>query len=281
MDTTAILQRSNVTISGLTDPGAPTIVFLHGLGADQSSWRLLAPAFEANYRVVLLDLIGAGNSSPEAYDYARHGSLHGHADDLLDVLRALAATDVVFVGHSISSIIGVLAAVREPARFGRLVLLAPSPRFVNEGGYAGGFAKKDIEELLTAMEQNYEGWIGGVAPLMMGSSNTALIAELSNSFMRTNPTIAQHFARTTFLSDHRADLPLLTTPTLILQCAHDVIAPLAVGTYLHEHLPDSQLVVIDTPGHCAHLTAPSQTLEEMDDFLHYVPCCAGMVGQPL
>lgn len=281
MDTAAILQRSNVTVSGSTNPGAPTIVFLHGLGSDQGSWRLLAPAFEADYRVVLLDLIGAGNSSPAAYDYARHGSLHGHADDLLDVLRALSATDVVFVGHSISSIIGVLAAIKEPARFGRLVLLAPSPRFVNEGNYTGGFAKKDIEELLTAMEQNYEGWIGGVAPLMMGSNNTGLIGELTNSFMRTNPNIAQHFARTTFLSDHRADLPLLTTPTLILQCAHDVIAPLAVGTYLHEHLPDSQLVVIDTPGHCAHLTAPSQTLAEIEDFLQEAPCCAGLVGQPI
>ena len=280
MDTTAILRRSNVTISGLADPSAPTMVFLHGLGADQTSWRLLAPAFEADYRVVLLDLIGAGNSSPEAYDYARHGSLHGHADDLLDVLHALAASNVVFVGHSISSIIGVLAAIREPELFGRLVLLAPSPRFVNEGGYAGGFAKKDIEELLAAMEQNYAGWVGGVAPLMMGSVNTALIAELTNSFMRTNPSIAQHFARTTFLSDHRADLPLLTTPTLILQCAHDVIAPLAVGTYLHEHLPDSQLVIIDTPGHCAHLTAPAHTLGEIKDFLHYAHHDAGLVSLP-
>lgn len=280
MQTPAILRRSNVTITGLADPHAPTIVFLHSLGADQSSWHLLAPLFEADYRVVLLDLIGAGNSLPEAYDYARHGSLQGHADDLLDVLHALAVTDIVFVGHSISSIIGVLAAIRAPERFGRLVLLAPSPRFVSEAGYAGAFAKQDIEELLTAMEQNYEGWVGNIAPLMMGGSNAALISELTNSFLRTNPAMAQHFARTTFLCDHRADLPLLNTPTLILQCAHDVIAPLAVGLYLHEHLPDSQLVVIDTPGHCAHLTAPGHTLVEMKNFLQEVPYYADRVARP-
>lgn len=266
MDTAAILRRSNVIVSGLADPAAPTIVFLHGLGADQSSWRLLAPHFEDRYRVVLLDLIGAGHADAAAYDYARHGSLHGHANDLLDVLHALDAQDVVFVGHSVSSIIGVLAAIREPERFGRLVLLAPSPRFVNEEGYVGGFAKKDIEELLGAMEQNYAGWAAGIAPAMVGS-NASLVTELTNSFMRTNPHIAQHFARTTFLADHRADIPLLTTPVLIMQCAHDVIAPLAVGTYLSEHLPDSQLVVIDTPGHCAHLTAPDETRHEIEHFL--------------
>jgi len=266
LDNTSTLQRSNVQLAGLTDSAAPTIVFLHGLGADQHSWRLLAPTFADRYRVVLLDLVGAGNSSAEAYDYARHGSLRGHADDLLDVLHALDAHEVVFVGHSISSIIGVLAAIKEPARFSRLVLLAPSPRFINDNGYAGGFARKDIEELLTTMEQNYTGWVAGMAPVLVGS-NATLVAEMTNSFMRTNPVLAQHFARTIFLADYRADMPLLTTPTLILQCAHDVVAPLAVGTYLHENLPDSQLVVIDTPGHSAHLTAPDQTLSEIEYFL--------------
>ncbi len=264
--TTSALTRSNVTVSGLTD-AAPTIVFLHGLGSDQSCWRLLAPAFEDRYQVVRLDLVGAGQSDTTAYNYAKHGSLRGHADDLLDVLRELNVQDAVFVGHSVSSIIGILAAVKEPARFGRLVLLAPSPRFVNEGNYAGGFEQKDISELLTAMEQDYQGWAAGMAPVMMGKQNNALIMELTNSFLQTNPAIAQHFARVTFFADHRADLPLLATPVLILQCAHDVIAPLAVGTYLNEHLPNSQLVVIDTPGHCAHLTAPSQTLNEIEDFL--------------
>jgi sigma-B regulation protein RsbQ len=259
-------QRSNVTISG-AEAAASSIVFLHGLGADQSSWRLLAPAFEGRYRVVLLDLVGAGQSDAAAYDYARHGTLAAHADDLLAVLHELELHNVVFVGHSISSMIGVLAAIKEPTRFGKLVLLAPSPRFINTEGYAGGFAQKDIDELLAAMESNYAGWSQGIAPVMMGPGRPELIMELTNSFMQTNPAIAQHFARVTFFSDHRADLPLLTTPTLILQCAHDVIAPLAVGTYLNENLMDSQLVVIDTPGHCAHLTAPAETLREIEFFL--------------
>ncbi len=183
------------------------------------------------------------------------------------MLRELNVYNVVFVGHSVSSIIGILAAIKEPARFGRLVLLVPSPRFVNEGGYAGGFEKNDISELLTAMEQDYTCWAAGMAPVMMGKQSHSLIMELANSFLKTNPAIARHFARVTFFADHREDLPLLAIPVLLLQCAHDVVAPLAVGTYLHEHLPGSQLVVIDTPGHCAHLTAPAQTLNETEDFL--------------
>ncbi|GAA4501249.1 alpha/beta hydrolase [Hymenobacter ginsengisoli] len=264
--TSSACRRSNVTITGASSTSS-AIVFLHGLGSDQTSWRLLAPAFEDRYRVVRLDLVGAGQSDATAYDYARHGSLAAHADDLLAVLQELDLQSIIFVGHSVSSMIGVLAAIKEPARFGKLILLAPSPRFINAEGYAGGFAQKDIDELLAAMENNYPGWSQGIAPVMMGTERPELVMELTNSFMQTNPAIAQHFARVTFFSDHRSDLPLLTTPTLILQCAHDVIAPLAVGTYLNENLMDSQLVVIDTPGHCAHLTAPEQTLREIAFFL--------------
>ncbi len=272
--TNALAQyRSNVTISGQRSP-APAIVFLHGLGSDQTSWRRLAPAFEDRYQVILLDLIGAGKSDLASYDYARYGSLHAHADDLLAVLHELDLYNVVFVGHSISSMIGVLAAIKEPARFGRLVLLAPSPRFVNAEGYKGGFEQKDIQELLTAMQANYHGWSEGVAALMTDANRPELVMELSNSFFQTQPAIAQHFARVTFYADHRADLPFLTTPTLLLQCAHDVIAPMAVGTYLHENLPDSQLVVIDTPGHSAHLTAPQETLREIERFLQVAPVFA-------
>lgn len=259
--------RSNATITGVSGP-APAIVFLHGLGSDQSSWRLVAPAFEDRYRVVRLDLVGAGQSDCAAYDRVRHGSLRGHADDLLDVLHELELHDVVFVGHSVSSMIGVLAAIKEPRRFARLVLLAPSPRFVNANGYAGGFAQTDIDELLAAMDSNYHGWAGSMAPVMMGHNQPKLITELTNSFFQTNPEMARHFARVTFLCDHRLDLPFLTTPVLILQCAYDVIAPLAVGRYLHEQLADSQLRIINTPGHCAHLTAPADTLAAMHGFLH-------------
>ncbi|RZK24108.1 MAG: alpha/beta hydrolase [Hymenobacter sp.] len=266
-------RRSNVTISGQPSP-APAIIFLHGLGSDQTSWHRLAPAFEDRYQVLLLDLVGAGKSDSAAYDYAKYGSLHAHADDLLAVLHELNLHQVVFVGHSVSAMIGVLAAIKEPARFEHLVLLAPSPRFINTQGYAGGFEQKDINELLAAMENNYYGWAQGIAPLMVGPDNSELALELTNSFFRTQPSIAQHFARVTFTLDLRADLPFLTTPTLILQCAHDVIAPLAVGNYLHENLADSQLVVIDTPGHSAHLTAPDETLFAMEKFLNLVSACA-------
>ena len=272
-NSTPILQRSNVTICGL-DSTAPAIVFLHGLGSDQSSWRLLAPAFENRFQVVRLDLVGAGKSDLTAYDYAKYATLRAHADDLLAVLHELNLHDIVFVGHSVSSMIGVLAAIKEPERFARLVLLAPSPRFVNTEGYTGGFEQKDINELLAAMENNYHGWSQGIAPVMMGAENPELIMELTNSFFQTHPSIAQHFAHVTFSCDHREDLPFLTTPTLILQCAHDVIAPLAVGNYIHEALADSQLVIIDTPGHCAHLTAPEQTLREIEKFLQVAPVFA-------
>jgi sigma-B regulation protein RsbQ len=261
--------RSNVTISGASSP-APAIVFLHGLGADQTSWRLLAPAFEDRYQVILLDLVGAGKLDTAAYDFAKYGSLHAHADDLLAVLHELDLHNVVFVGHSVSSIIGILAAIKEPARFGRLVLLAPSPRFAHAEGYVGSFAQKDIDELLAAMESNYHDWAQGLAPAIVGVDNPELIREITDSFLHGNLNIAKHFARVTFSIDHRADLPLLTTPTLLLQCAHDVISPPAAGKYMHEALANSQLAVIDTPGHSAHLTAPSQTLHEIEKFLHSV-----------
>lgn len=262
--TTTALERNNVTVSGA---GSQAIVFLHGLGSDQSHWRLIVPHFEDRYQVVLLDLVGAGQSDTSAYNHARYGSLAGHADDLLNVMSELALHDAIFVGHSVGSMIGVLAAIREPQRFAKLVLISPSPRFINEKGYMGGFEQKDINELLLAMESNYNGWSEAIAPVMMGDDYPELVMELSNSFMRTNPSIAQHFARVTFFSDTRPDLHFLNTPTLIIQSKHDVIAPLAVGQYLNEQLPDSQLKVIDTKGHCPQLTASQETLAALDKFI--------------
>ena len=268
---TPVLDRSNVIISGATGPGTPAIVFLHGLGGDQHDWRLLAPAFENHYQVVLLDLIGAGQSDPSAYQPATtHSTLNGHATDLLSVLSTLALHDVVFVGHSVAAMIGVLAAVREPQRFAKMVLVSPSPRFINETGYAGGFEQKDISELLAAMEADYNGWSHGFSPVMVGQQDSPeLVMALTNSFVRTNPEIAKHFARVTFFSDTRAELGFLTIPTLIVQSAHDVIAPLAVGHYINEQLADSRMVVIETNGHLPHLSAPQQTLAAMDHFLHH------------
>ncbi|AWM34513.1 alpha/beta hydrolase [Hymenobacter nivis] len=235
------------------------MVFSHGLGCSRSTWRLLAPAFEKHYQVVHFDLVGSGQSGPTAYDYARHGSLNGHADDLLDVLREPHLHDVVFVGHSAGSMIGVLATIKEPARFARLVLLAPSPRFINDNDYYGGFERADIDGLLATMENNYHDWAGALAATVLPDQHT-LVAELTNSFLFTNPALARHFARVTFLCDHRRDLPLLAIPALILQGARDVVAPLAVGRYLHELLPDSQLRIIDTSGHFPQLTAPAKSL---------------------
>ncbi|MET4074653.1 alpha/beta hydrolase [Hymenobacter sp. UYCo722] len=266
--TTSILERSNVTISGASGPGTPALVFLHGLGADQATWRLLAPHFESDYQVIQLDLVGSGGSKLGDYSRERHGSLAGHADDLLDVLRTLALYDVVFVGHSVGAMIGVLAAVREPQRFQKMVLISPSPRFINEQGYAGGFEQQDINELLAAIDADYHGWSRGISPVMMGADESPeLVMELTNSFVRTNPEIARHFARVTFLSDTRAELGFLVTPTLVVQSAHDVIAPLAVGHYINEQLADSRIEVIATSGHCPHLSAPQQTLAAIDAFL--------------
>lgn len=269
LSATAILERSNVTISGASGPGTPAMVFLHGLGADQASWRLLVPHFEPAYQIIQFDLVGAGGSQLSHYNRERHGNLAGHADDLLDVLRTLALHDVVFVGHSVGAMIGVIAAVREPQRFRKMVLISPSPRFINEKGYAGGFEQKDINELLAAMDADYHGWSRGISPVMMGADESPeLVMELTNSFVRTNPEIARHFARVTFLSDTRAELGFLTMPTLVVQSAHDVIAPLAVGHYLNEQLADSRIAVIETGGHCPHLSAPQQTLAAIDGFLH-------------
>ncbi|GAA3986359.1 alpha/beta hydrolase [Hymenobacter antarcticus] len=266
---TSILERSNVTVSGATGAHAQTIVFLHGLGGNQHDWHLVAPAFEDRYRVVLIDLVGAGQSDQAAYRPATtHSTLAGHATDLLGVLRALALHEVVFVGHSVGAMIGVLAAVREPQRFAKMVLISPSPRFINEAGYVGGFEQKDINELLAAMESDYYGWSQGFAPVMMGQQDRPeLVLELTNSFLRTNPEIARHFARVTFCSDTRTELGFLTIPTLIVQSAHDVIAPLAVGHYINEQLADSRLVVMETNGHCPHLSAPQETLSALDSFL--------------
>jgi len=266
----SVLKRNNVVVSGR---GEQPMVLVHGFGCDQHMWRLVAPAFEAHYRVVLLDLVGAGQSDLAAYDPARYSSLAAHAEDILEVLHALNLRNVVFVGHSVSAMIGVLAAIREPGRFAHLVLVGPSPRYINDGTYTGGFEPADIEELLDAMDSNYLGWAGHLGPLIMDNPDRPeLASELTASFCRTNPDIARHFARVTFLGDNRADLHLVRTPTLILQSAHDLIAPLSVGQYLHQQLPGSTLVVLNTTGHCPHLSAPQQTVAAINAYLgHAVP----------
>jgi sigma-B regulation protein RsbQ len=259
------LKRHHVNITGT---GAQAIVFLHGLGCDQHMWQLVAPAFEAEYRVVLLDLVGASNSDLTAYDPARYGTLSAHAEDLHEVLQTLDLYDVIFVGHSVSAMIGVLTAIREPTRFARLILVAPSPRYLNDGDYIGGFELADIEAMLEAIEDNYLGWALEFTPKVMDSPNQpALVAKLSNSFCRVDPAIARHFAEVTFLSDNRGDLSQVRTPTLILQSARDTIARLGVGAYVHKQLPGSRFVVMNTTGHCPHLSAPQATIAALRAYL--------------
>jgi sigma-B regulation protein RsbQ len=261
-----VLKRNNVKVLGR--PNAQPMVFVHGFGCDQNMWRLVVPAFEPDYRVVLLDLVGAGNSDLAAWSSAKYQTLNGHAADMLEICRALSLEDVIFVGHSVSAMIGVLAARSESERFASLVLIGPSPCYIDGAGYAGGFSREDIEQLLEALDSNYLGWSSAMAPVIMGNpERPELSAELENSFCRTDPKIARHFARVTFLSDNRADLPLVRTPTLVLQCSEDVIAPPAVGEYVSRSMPAARLVMMKATGHCPNLSAPKETIAAMRAFL--------------
>ena len=257
--------RHNVHLAG---QGAATMVFAHGFGCDQTMWRHLAPAYQHRYRVLTYDLIGSGGSDLSAYDPVRHGSLQGHADDLLALIDAHAVGPVVFVGHSVGAMIGMLATIAAPERFVAQIMIGPSPCYINHADYTGGFTQQDIDELLATVESNYLGWSSAMAPVIMGApTQPELGVELTNSFCRTDPEIAKHFARVTFLSDHRADLPKTQVPALILQCSDDLIAPVCVGEYMHQVLPKSTLSIIDNVGHCPHLSSPSASSAAMENFL--------------
>ena len=260
------LARSNVQVSGRAD-GRP-MVFAHGFGCDQSMWRFVAPAFEPDHHVVLFDLIGMGGSDRSAYDPDRHATLHGYATDVLDILRALELEDAIFVGHSVSAMIGVLAAAKDRRAIGKLVLVGPSPRYIDEEGYTGGFAREDIEELLDSLDSNFLGWSSAMAPAIMGNPDRPELGqELTESFCRTDPDIAARFARVTFLSDNREDLATVAVPTLVLQCSDDVIAPAAVGEYVHRAIPGSRLVRMAATGHCPNLSAPEETIDAIRAFV--------------
>ncbi|HTG33031.1 MAG TPA: alpha/beta hydrolase [Thermoanaerobaculia bacterium] len=260
------LRRNNVKLSG--PEGGQAMIFAHGFGCDQNMWRFVTPAFEETYRIVLFDHVGAGQSDPSAYSRGKYESLKGYASDVLEICRELGLTRAIFVGHSVSAMIGVLAALQEPDRFERLVLVGPSPRYIDDEDYAGGFSREDIEGLLETLDSNYLGWSTAMAPVIMGNPDRPeLGVELTNSFCRTNPEIAKHFARVTFLSDNRADLPRLTTRSLILQCRDDAIAPRSVGEYVHSQIPDSELVLLEATGHCPNLSAPQETIAAIQGFL--------------
>lgn len=259
------VTRNHVQIAG---EGPRTMVFAHGFGCDQNMWRFVAPAFEHDFKTVLFDHVGAGQSDLAAYDAEKYSSLSGYADDLVEICRELGLTGAVFVGHSVSAMIGILASLKAPHLFESLVLVGPSPRYIDDGAYVGGFSASQIDELLESLDDNHLGWSAAMAPAIMGNADRPELAdELANSFCRTDPEIAKAFARVTFTSDNRADLSRVTARTLILQCRDDIIASEAVGQYVLEHVPGSQMVVLDASGHCPNLSAPEAVVSAIRKFI--------------
>lgn len=255
-------------VSGGGAPSGRTVVLAHGFGCDQAMWRFVAPRLASDHRVVLFDHSGCGAADPSSYDPERHANLDGYAKDLIEIVEAVADGPVIVVGHSVSAIISVLAAVARPDLFDRLVLVGPSPRYVDDGDYHGGFTAEEIDELLETMDSNYLGWSRVMAPVITGNPDRPHLGEeLSDSFCRMDPDVARRFARATFLGDNREDLARVRTPTLVVQSRVDVIAPPEVGRYVQEHLPDSELVTIDTVGHCPNLSHPDALVDVVQDWL--------------
>ncbi|MGI8956721.1 MAG: alpha/beta fold hydrolase [Chthoniobacterales bacterium] len=262
-----ISARNNVRVFG---QGTQPMLFAHGFGCDQNMWRFITPAFEAEYRIILFDYVGSGKSDLRAYraNPTRYSTLDGYAQDVLDICAALDLHDVIFVGHSVGAMIGILAANREPERFRQLLLVAPSPCFVNHGDYVGGFERTDIAGLLETMDRNYIGWANFLAPTVMKNiDRPELSRELEESFCSTDPEITRRFAEITFYADNRGDLPQVRVPSLILQCSDDALAPLEVGDYLQRHLQDSTLRVMAATGHCPHMSHPEETVGSIRDYL--------------
>ncbi len=261
----SVLKRNNVTVSG---NGDTVMMFAHGFGCDQNMWRYVYPAFQDNYKTVLFDHVGAGNSDLSAYSFQKYNGLEGYAEDIAEIADELNIRNGIFVGHSVSAIMGLMATAIAPDIFKTLILVSPSPSYINQDGYTGGFSRSEINELLESMDNNHLGWSMAMAPVIMGNpERKELGEELTNSFCKTDPEIARHFARTTFLTDKRDILPQTHIPVLILQCSHDVIAPEEVGHYMHQQIPDSTLVIMNATGHCPNLSAPEETISAIKKYL--------------
>jgi sigma-B regulation protein RsbQ len=260
-----VLQRNNVHVRG---QGDRAIIFAHGFGCDQNMWRFVSPAYELDFKTVLFDHVGAGGSDLSAYDANKYANLEGYAEDVVEIGRELDLQNAVFVGHSVSSMIGVLASLKAPGIFSKLVLVGPSPRYIDDEGYVGGFTASQIEELLEFLDANHMGWSAQMAPIIMGNlDRPELSEELRNSFCRTDPEIAKAFARVTFTSDNRKDLSRVTTPTLVLQCSEDIIAPQEVGEFVNRTIPNSRMIVLRATGHCPNLSAPGEVISSMRTFV--------------
>ncbi|RZJ29562.1 MAG: alpha/beta hydrolase [Flavobacterium sp.] len=263
-----VIARNNVTVKG---NGQQVMMFAHGFGCDQNMWRFVTPAFEEDYKVVLFDYVGCGKSDVTCYNPERYSNLHGYAQDVLDVCEALELTDVIFVGHSVSSMIGLLAAVENPDIFSCMIFIGPSARYMNDMGYTGGFSREDLEGLLEVMDNNYIGWANFLAPVVMKNEGSPeLTKELEESFCSTDPKITRKFAEVTFFSDNREDLSKLTMPCLIMQCSDDAIAPDEVGLYIHNKIKDSVFEKMEATGHCPHMSHPQETIDLMQKFLNQV-----------
>ena len=261
----SLTARNNIRINGAGDR---TMVFAHGFGCDQNMWRFVEPAFRDRFRTVLFDHVGAGQSELSAYDPVKYAALEGYAADVSDIGRELELQDCVFVGHSVSAMIGALASIAAPGMFGNIVMVSPSPRYINDGDYEGGFSAAQIDELLSSLEDNHMGWSAAMAPAIMGNGDRPELGEeLTNSFCRTDPEIAKQFARVTFTSDNRADLPKVTAKTLILQSSDDIIASENVGEYVHKAIAGSEIVYLKASGHCPNLSAPQEVINAMADFV--------------
>ena len=253
-----VYAKHNVTI--VEEGSGPTILLVHGFGCDQNLWRPVVDHLRSDFRLVLIDLVGSGSSDPSAWDPIRYSDLSGYAADILEIVEGLGLRDVVFVGHSVSAMIGALATIADPSRFSKLIMVTPSPCYIDDDGYRGGFSRADIDELLRSLEQNYLGWSQTMAPVIMGTPDRPdLQDELADAFCRTDPEHARVFARTTFLSDNRGDLSRISIPTLVIESRQDAIAPREVGAYVHAHIPGSQKVTLDATGHCPHVSAPQPT----------------------
>lgn len=259
------LRRNNVTIAGI---GKRSMMFAHGFGCDQHMWTQVARSFEADFRTILFDHVGAGASDLSAYDLDKYGSLAGYADDVVEIGRALDLQEAVFVGHSVSAMIGALASLKAPEMFSDLVMVGPSPRYVDDGAYIGGFSQAQVEELLEFLAANHLGWSAAMAPAIMGNADRPELGEsLTTSFCATDPAIAREFARVTFSSDNRSDLPQVVARTLVLQCQDDIIAPVGVGEYVHQQIPGSTYMLLDATGHCPNLSAPDEVAAAIRSFV--------------
>lgn len=258
------MKRNHIKIIG---EGTQVMMFGHGFGCSQEMWQYIVPAFEKDYRIILFDYVGSGNSDVHFYTSERYSSLQGYAQDVLNIVEELQLEQVIFVGHSVSGMIGMLAAIAQPQRFSKLIMVGPSPCYINDGDYQGGFEKSDIDELLMMMEMNFTGWASYLAPVAMHEENKHHAAALEESFVSTDPRIAREFAEVTFFADYRHRLHELQTPTLLLQCAEDSIVPLSVGTYLHEHIKNSELQVMEAKGHYPHLSHPAETIEKIKAYI--------------